>query len=74
MTASCKGPIVRLVLVGFRTSDQSAHKSVFKTAEHVTASVAVDKEELHIRINALAHDPDTSFRLTSITYHEVLRD
>ena len=30
--------------------------------------VAVDKEELHRRINALAQDPDTSFRLKSVTY------
>ena len=43
-------------------------------AELVDASVAVDKEELHRRINALAHDPDTSFALKSVTYHEVIRE
>ena len=36
--------------------------------------MAVDKEELHRRINALAQDPDTSFRLKSVTYHEVIRE
>ena len=30
--------------------------------------MAVDKEELHRRINARAQDPDTSFRLKSVTY------
>ncbi|XP_073250000.1 uncharacterized protein [Porites lutea] len=44
------------------------------TAERVDASVVVDKEELHTRINALAHDPDTSFGLKSVTYHEVIRE
>ena len=43
-------------------------------AERVDASVAVDKEELHRRINALAQDPDTSFGLKSVTYHEVIRE
>ena len=43
-------------------------------AECVDASVAVDKEEPHRRINALAHDPDTSFGLKSVTYHEVIRE
>ena len=43
-------------------------------AERVDVSVAVDKEELHTRINALAHDPDTSFGLKSVTYHEVIRE
>ena len=36
--------------------------------------MAVDKEELHRRINALAQDPNTSFRLKSVTYHEVIRE
>ena len=36
--------------------------------------MAVDKEELHRRVNALAQDPDTSFRLKSVTYHEVIRE
>ena len=35
--------------------------------------MAVDKEELHRRINALAQDPATSFGLKSVTYHEVIR-
>ena len=30
--------------------------------------MAVDKEELHRRVNALAQYPDTSFRLKSVTY------
>ena len=35
--------------------------------------MAVEKEELHRRINALAQDPDTSFRLKSVTLYEVIR-
>ena len=34
--------------------------------------MAVDKEKLHRRINVRAQDPDTSFRLKSVTYHEVI--
>ena len=34
--------------------------------------MAVDKEELHRRINALAQDPDTSFRLKSVTYMKLV--
>ena len=49
-------------------------KHFTSAAERVDASVAVDKEELHRRINALAQDPDTSFRLKSVTYHEVIRE
>ena len=30
--------------------------------------MAVDKEKLHRRINVRAQDPDTSFRLKSVTY------
>ena len=50
------------------------NKHFTSAAERVDASVAVDKEELHRRINALAQDTDTSFRLKSVTYHEVIRE
>ena len=50
------------------------NKHFTSAAESVDASVAVDKEELHRRINALAQDPDTSFCLKSVTYHEVIRE
>ena len=50
------------------------NKHFASAAERVDASVAVDKEQLHRRINALTQDPDTSFRLKSVTYHEVIRE
>ena len=50
------------------------NKHFSSAAQRVDASVAVDKEELHRRINALEQDPDTSFRLKSVTYHEVIRE
>ena len=51
------------------------NKHFASAAQRVDASVAVNKkEELHRRINALAQDPDTSFRLKSVTYHEVSRE
>ena len=52
----------------------SDNKHFTSAAESVDASVAVDKEELHRRINALAQYPDTSFCLKSVTYHEVIRE
>ena len=50
------------------------NKHFASAAERVDASLAVDKEQLHRRINALTQDPDTSFRLKSVTYHEVIRE
>ena len=50
------------------------NKHFTSAAERLDASVAVDKEELHRRINALSQDPNTSFRLKSVTYHEVIRE
>ena len=34
--------------------------------------MAVDKEELPRRINVRAQDPDTSFRLKSVTYMKLV--
>ena len=50
------------------------NKHFASAAERVDASVAVDKEELHRRINARAQDPYTSFSLKSVTYHEVIQE